>query len=154
MSVYFFDSSALVKRYVSEVGTVWVANITDIATGNRIHIVRITGVEVISAITRRARGKSISIASAAAAIALFQHDFFSNYVATEVTSSLVGVAMRLAERYALRGYDAIQLAAALDVDAYWVSLGMPGLMLVSADSDLNAAAMAEGLNIDDPKAHP
>jgi len=106
VSVYFFDSSALVKRYVSETGTVWVANITDISTGNRIHIVRITGVEVISAITRRVRGESISIASAAAAIALFQPDFFSNYVATEVTSSLVGVAMHLAERYALRGYDA------------------------------------------------
>ena len=62
--------------------------------------------------------------------------------------------MHLAERYALRGYDAVQLAAALDVNAYWLSLDMPGLILVSADSELNAAAMAEGLNADDPNAHP
>ena len=31
---------------------------------------------------------------------------------------------------------------------------MPGLMLVSVGSNLNAAARAEGLNADDPNAHP
>ena len=62
--------------------------------------------------------------------------------------------MRLAENYALRGYDAVQLAAALALNNYWLSLRMPGLTLLSADGALNTAAVAEGLAIDDPNTHP
>jgi uncharacterized protein len=54
--VYFFDSSAIVKRYLIETGTAWVGSITDLAAGNRVYLARVTLVEVISAITRKARG--------------------------------------------------------------------------------------------------
>lgn len=154
MSIYFFDSSALVKRYVREAGTTWVVGVTDLAAGNQIYIARITGVEVVSAITRRARSGSISATNATAAVTLFRHDFLNNFMATDITASLISEAMRLAETHALRGYDAIQLAAALDVQTYWLALGMTGLTLVSADTALNAAAIAEGLSVDDPNAHP
>lgn len=45
MVVYFFDSSAIVKRYLIETGTVWVNGITDLAAGNKIFLARITLVE-------------------------------------------------------------------------------------------------------------
>jgi hypothetical protein len=45
MAAYFFDSSALVKRYISEIGSARVMGITGPATDNSIHIVRITGAE-------------------------------------------------------------------------------------------------------------
>ena len=51
MVVYFFDSSAIVKRYLIETGTAWVGSITDLATGNKVYLAQVTLVEVISAIT-------------------------------------------------------------------------------------------------------
>ena len=53
------------------------------------------------------------------------------------------------ETYALRGYDAVQLAAALEV---WAQI--PTTILISGDGDLNAAATAEGMPVEDPNTHP
>jgi predicted nucleic acid-binding protein len=153
LSAYFFDSSALVKRYVSEIGTSWVASIIDAPKGNHIHVARITGVEVISAITRRTRSGSLSMADSAMALSLFRYEFFNNFTITEVSSFLVTRAMQLAETYALRGYDAVQLAAALDVQSYLSSLTRSALTMISADVELNMAAAAEGLITEDPNAH-
>jgi predicted nucleic acid-binding protein len=58
-------------------------------------------------------------------------------------------AAQLADRHVLRAYDAVQLAAALEVQ-----LSVPGLVLLSADGELNAAAAAEGLAVEDPNTHP
>jgi predicted nucleic acid-binding protein len=153
LSAYFFDSSALVKRYVSERGTPWVASIIDAPGGNHIHAARITGVEVTSAITRRTRSGSLSMADATTALSLFRYEFSNNFTITEISPFLVTRAMQLAETYALRGYDAVQLAAALNVQSYLSSLKQSGLTIVSADVELNAAAAAEGLIIEDPNAH-
>jgi len=68
MASYFLDSSGLVKRYVAEVGTAWVSSLMDPATGNLLYVARVTGVEVVSALTRRARGGSLSATHAAAAV--------------------------------------------------------------------------------------
>ncbi|MDQ3634782.1 MAG: type II toxin-antitoxin system VapC family toxin [Acidobacteriota bacterium] len=56
MSVYFGDSSALVKRYVTETGSAWLTATIDPKIGSRIYIAHITVVEVVSAITRREKG--------------------------------------------------------------------------------------------------
>lgn len=140
MGAYFFDSSAVVKRYVQETGTAWVVSICDPVANNHIHLARITGVEVVSAITRRTRGASLSAADAAVAIADFRHDLATAYRSVEISPALMASAMRLAETHALRGYDAVQLAAALEVNLRLLALGMTSLMLVSADDDLNQAA--------------
>ncbi len=47
MAAYFFDTSALVKRYATEIGTMWVNALIDPATGNRIYVARITEVELL-----------------------------------------------------------------------------------------------------------
>ena len=154
MAVYFFESSALVKRYVIERGSTWVIRITTPAVGNSIHLVRITGVEVVSAITRVGRSGRISVTNAINAIAQFRYEFTNSYQITEVTGDLVHHAMALAEAYGLRGYDAVQLAAALKVNAYYLAHGAPAVTLVSADAALNAAAIAEGLTVDNPNWHP
>jgi hypothetical protein len=58
--VFFCDSSAIVKRYVNEIGTPWVLSLLAPAAGNRIYVARITSVEVVSAVTRRQRGGSLT----------------------------------------------------------------------------------------------
>jgi hypothetical protein len=154
MAVYFFDSSALVKRYVKEVGTVWVTSILDPTAGNAIYIARIAGAEGVSAITRRGRRGNLTASDAASALAQFRHEFANVYRIVEITPALIERAMGLAETHALRGYDAVQLAAALEVNIHCLAMGLPPLTLVSADGTLNAAAIAEGLAVEDPNTHP
>lgn len=50
MTSYFLDSSALVKRYILEQGTVWVRLIAASSAKNSLLVSRITPVEVISTI--------------------------------------------------------------------------------------------------------
>lgn len=58
MAVYFFDSSALVKRYVQETGSAWVIGLTDKQAQNPIYIAGITVVEITAAMARRVRGRT------------------------------------------------------------------------------------------------
>ena len=55
----------------------------------------------------------------------------------------------LARTYALRGYDALQLAALLEIHSQ-----APSLTLLSANANLDTAAVAEGLLVDDAYSHP
>jgi uncharacterized protein len=139
--VYFFDSSALVKRYVLEAGSAWATAIADPTSGHDLYLARITAVEVISAITRRTRGGGLTAADAATALGRFRHDFGNQYQVVEVSEVLLGSAATLAERHALRAYDAVQLAAAVELQSIRVAMGSPPLVLVSSDLELNAAAI-------------
>jgi len=151
---YFFDSSAIVKRYLIETGTAWVGSITDLAAGNKVYLARVTLVEVISAITRKVRASGLSATGANKAIADFRDDFGNEYSVIELTPRLIEQASNLAEAHALRAYDAVQLAAALEINGNMRLAGAPAITLVSADGALNTAALAEGLAVDDPNTHP
>lgn len=164
-AAYFFDSSALVKRYVSEDGSGWVRAITHPSGLNDIHVARITGAEVLAAVTRRRRQGDISAAEAARFIADFRHDFARQYLPIEVTGAVVARAMDLIESHPLKGYDAVQLATALAVSGHLAALGAstptgsitsPSFMLtfVTADDALDKAALAEGLIVENPRLHP
>jgi len=154
MPVLFLDSSALVKRYVRETGSIWVQRQTDATSQNSLYIVRLTGVEVVSAITRKARAGGMSAADALSATADFQADFPTAYNLVEITPALTVEAMRLVGKHALRAYDALQLAAALHVNDALSAFQATGLTLLSADTELCAAAQASGLMVDDPNHHP
>jgi predicted nucleic acid-binding protein len=151
---YFVDTSALCKRYIAEVGSTWVRSILDPTTGATVFIARVTTVEMVAAITRRERGGALTPVDATTAHAAFRIDLAQEYQVVEVTETLATQAMRLAETHGLRGYDAIQLAAALTIQTLRVTQQLPAMTLISADSELNAAAMAEGLTVEDPHAHP
>ena len=153
MASYFFDSSALIKRYVNEAGTDWVTNLIDPAAGHEIFLARISGVEVLSAIKRRERIGTTSPQDAQVAISNFRSDFAVFFTVLEISALLISEAMSLAERHDLRGYDAVQLAAALEVHRRRTALGVSLGAVVSADRALNEAALAEGLKVDDPNQH-
>ena len=153
MSFYFCDSSALAKRYVAETGSSWLRATIDPQGGNYVFIARITFVEVISAISRKERGKHISATDAATAKKQLETDYSSEFINVEITETLILEAARLAEKHAPRGYDAVQLAAAIETQAKRATRSLPSLTLLSSDTDLNAAAIAEGLTVDDPNNH-
>jgi len=78
----------------------------------------------------------------------------NNYYTVEITPLLLSVAVSLATKHALRGYDAVQLAATLEANDEGIANGLAPLTLVSADTELNNAAQAEGLTVENPNNYP
>jgi uncharacterized protein len=153
VAVHYFDSSALVKRYVSEMGSAWVLTLVGPTSSHQNYVARISGAEVVAAVAGRQRAGSLSVADATAVLTAFRHDFRHEYRIVEITPALIEVAMGLAEVHPIRGYDAVQLAAAVEVRAACLAMGTT-LTLVSADVALNAAAAVEGVTVEDPNLHP
>ena len=154
MPIYFIDSSALVKRYITETGSAWVLGLFDPTLDNEVFIAAVTSVEIIAAITRRSRGGSISIRDAAMTRNQFRSDLRKDYQTIEITESIINSGMALAETYGLRGYDAIQLAIGRAVNTLSIGNGLLPITFVSADNECNAAVTSEGLMIENPNNHP
>jgi uncharacterized protein len=154
MAHYFLDTSAVVKRHVIETGSPWVKSLVRARAAHTLYIARITAVEVTSAITRRQRAGSLSPAQAGAILGHVRRHLTQRYVIVEVTPALLAAGMLLARSHGLRAYDAVQLSAALEVHRDHQNAGIGPITLVSADHELNAAASAEGLIVEDPNAHP
>lgn len=154
MAVYFFDSSAIVKRYVNETGSNFVENLANLKSGNLVLLARITQVEVASAFARRLKGGSLTQTAAQDALTLFQHDLTNNYFIIEITPNLLNEAANLATKHALRGYDAVQLASALETNNERLLQGLSPLILVSADTELDNAAQTESLSVENPNNYP
>ena len=153
MAVLFFDSSGLVKRYISETGTIWVINQLRRSAANDIFIANITGIEVASAIARRVRSRSITQIFADKAMRRFRRDFDKRFIVINLTPQIVEEGISLAEKYSLRGYDTVQLAVGLSVRNRLVQSGIQNFTFISADKDLNSAATTEGLTVDNPNNH-
>ena len=154
MADYFLDTSALVKRHVNEAGSRWVKSLVRAKSGHRLYIARITAVEVTSAITRRQHAGDLTPAQAGAILGHFRRHLIQRYRVVELTTALFNDAMLAARTHRLRAYDAVQLAVALEVQQLHQQAGLGPVTLVSADRDLNTAAVAEGLAVDDPTLHP
>lgn len=154
MAIYFLDSSALVKRYISETGSTWVLGLFDSTLGNEFFVATITRVEIIAAITRRSRNGSIAAADAALVCNQLRSDFQTDYQVIEITAEIINFGMTIAETQGLRGYDAVQLAAGCAVNQLCIDSSLSPIIFVSADDELNLAAANEGLVIENPNNYP
>ena len=154
MTGYFVDSSALVKRCVHEDGTSWVRRLTRRSAGNAIYLARITTVEVTAAVARRRKGRTLTSAKASSILHRFRQHLAGRYTVIELTPALFNDAMRLANSHALRAYDAVQLAAALEILRQRQEAGLGPVTVIPADKALNTAATAERMTVDDPNSHP
>jgi predicted nucleic acid-binding protein len=153
MATFFCDTSALVKRYVSETGSPWLTATLHPNLKPRIYIAQITIVEIVSAITRREKIGSTTPQAALNALNQFEQDWKTEITIIDLSANIVDDAVKLARKYALRGYDAVQLATVLEVHNERTTLNLSPLTLLSADTDLNTAAVSEGLTVDDPNNH-
>ena len=154
MAHYYLDSSALVKRYVAETGSGRVNTLFAVGSGHTIYTVRLSGAEVVAALSLRARAGTLPSANAQTAIMQFKSEFQGGYQIIEVNRHLVETAMALAERHGLRGYDAVQLASAVEVQIRRIAHNLSEPVFVCADNQLNSAALAEGLTIENPNNYP
>jgi uncharacterized protein len=154
VSVYFADSSALVKKYVLERGSNWIRTLTHPTSGDVIHVSRLARVEVISALVRRLRGTATAVSQTALLTASVRYDFDYLFDIVEPTRATLDESADLAERHWLRAYDAAHLATALRLSRRRLARSLAPLTLISADAELNAAAYAEGLSVEDPNNYP
>jgi uncharacterized protein len=150
MTHYYLDSSALVKRYVAESGSDWVQAVCDPTAGHALYTVRISGAEIVAALFQAAHTGALSLADAQTAAHQFKQDFERRYQIIEVTAQLVDAARALTPVYRLKGYAAVQLAAALAIHQARQAMSLPALVFVCADEVMNTAADAEGLPVINP----
>jgi predicted nucleic acid-binding protein len=161
---YFFDSSALVKRYHQEPGSDWVRAACDPRGHPPLYLSQLAHVEVVAALRRTGRREGIHHSFVDTMVNIFErHISLSDpargpvmYQIIPVSTGIIALAVRLCNTYwaltpyPLRSLDAIQLASAIVVAA-----GVPGsLTLVTADVRLSAVAQLQGLQVVNPAYPP
>ncbi|MDT4966664.1 MAG: uncharacterized protein QOJ64_1401 [Acidobacteriota bacterium] len=123
------------------------------AEDNVLHVSSLAEVETISALTRRLNRRDIDQDEFDGACDDLRQDFATQYRIVALTEATIRNAASLARKRGLRAYDAVQLAAALETSRIFSKVEATQLTVVSADAELNAAAIAEGLNVEDPNTH-
>src|SRR5262249_19840633 len=119
-----------------------------------IYLACITAVEVTSAVARRRKGRTLTAPEASSILYRFRKHLAGRYTFVEITPALLDAATKLANTHALRAYDAVQPAVALEARRRHQDAGLGMVTLVSSDQALNDAATAEGMPADDPRLHP
>jgi uncharacterized protein len=139
--IRFFDTSALVKRYVEEPGS---SMVRSALRSHAVAVARVTLAEAAAAVARAARTGILTEAHRDIILARLPEDFAKLQV-VELRPALVARVPALVVRYPLRAYDAIQLAAAGVVRQTGLAVEM-----WCADGDLAAAAVADGFRVITP----
>jgi predicted nucleic acid-binding protein len=137
--IVYLDTSALVKLYVEEPGSPEVASAIERASGAA--TARISYAEARAAFARLRRERRVTNAELRRLVQELDEDWHA-FSVVEITDAVVRRAGSLAERYDLRAYDAIQLAAALDLRRAGVELAF-----ASFDAKLNHAARRSRLRL-------
>lgn len=136
--IAYFDTSALFKLLIDEPGTAAVRRLWTVA--DRRASCALVVVEARSALA--AAGRAGRVTSSQAHRVRQELEYLVDQMArVRVDESLIDAASALAESEALRGYDAVHLAAALLIGT---------TVLVTADGDLARAAERRGLHVADP----
>ncbi|MBI2959242.1 MAG: type II toxin-antitoxin system VapC family toxin [Betaproteobacteria bacterium] len=131
----FFDSSALAKRYVDELGTAEVLAWCEKATELALSVIAIP--ELISAFCRLRRERKLSAGQYQRVKGELMADI-ADALVCDTTPQVVARSVQALERHRLRAMDAIHLGAALECEAE---------VFVSADARQRAAAKSMGLRV-------
>lgn len=138
--ILYLDASAVVKRYVIEPHSKPVIALISRATAVATSLV--SRAEVSAAFARAVRMGVLDEAGGRRAQRRFVHDW-PDFVRIPVTEALVGRAETVAWDYALRGYDSVQLAAALT----WRDAIGQDVLLATFDQQLAQAGAEAGLQV-------
>ncbi|HYO88439.1 MAG TPA: type II toxin-antitoxin system VapC family toxin [Candidatus Limnocylindrales bacterium] len=153
MTHYFLDSSALIKRYQDEIGSLWIRGLFNDPVGHTILIAQITPVEFYSGMMRLVREGTLDLLAASRLRRALAIQLRRQYRLVSLTPPVISQAQDLLEKHPLRAYDAVQLASANTANKRLLASGAAPLIFVSADKRLAQAAVAEGLLTEDPGAH-
>lgn len=153
VSTVYFDTSALVKLYIAEVGSDWVRALLDVQSPI-VFTSLLTVIEGVCTFARRQREGMLSPEDHRQLLTVFDYDFAYRYNILDVGTMVIDTARQMANRHPLRAYDAVQLATAWSLDRDLVNDGEAPLTFICADDRLLAVAQAESLHTDNPNHHP
>ena len=134
----YFDTSALIKRFVEEPGSEHVESLIDaeptVATS------MVAYAEVQAGLARKLRERTLSSAGHRRTVRAFDVDWRA-FLRVGVTDALLALIRDLVRRHPLRAFDAIHLASAVHLQT---ELG-EGVRFIAADPRLLTAAARERL---------
>lgn len=167
---YFFDSSAIAKRYWREKGTDWVRAVCNSrGTQPVLYLSEIAQIEVAAGIRRTGRilveQRNYHRSAFDAAVSQYENDVQRSRISTvnamytfvPLNPRIVQIALQLCNRFwlgptpSLRSLDAIQLASALVANA---DAAPAPITFVTADARLESIAQAVGFTTDNPMRYP
>jgi uncharacterized protein len=150
LATYFFDSSALAKRYHAEEGSARVESIFR-EPGRRIIISHLTSIEIRSVVAGKVRSGALSPGEATRVADYFKADIAAGTIDVFAISVFdyrraEDLIARHGFGYRLRSLDALQLGVALDLRDQGIAE-----TIVAADVTLGEVAASEGLLVVNPK---
>ena len=148
LAVFYFDTSAIVKRYHLEQGTEFIDQILgDRAPQDQFHTSFLTLLEVISAIERLADLGQLRRGVVRPTLARFNSDLYQQFDLWPISNEIITSAATIVGKHKLRSADAIHLATAL-----LLSLAAPDsrIAMVSSDRKLVRAGRQAGFLVLDP----
>ena len=137
--ILFCDTSALLKLYIVEAGSAELK--AHIAKVEAVAVCRIAWAEAHAALSRRAREVPVDAPLIEQAKSALAADW-PHFVVLEIDQTLVELAGEYADTFALRGYDSIQLAAAVETGR----IAQTPILFACYDLRLNKAAKVLGLS--------
>jgi hypothetical protein len=161
---YFFDSSAIVKRYHYEAGSPWVRSICDPRTHPPLYLAQLAHVEVVAALYRTGRRERLHPSFINSLVSIFERHLAMSdpsqrtpiYRIVPISITVTDLAAFLCKRYSglsphpLRSLDAIQLAAAMLA----ATASGEEIHFVTADIRLAEIATLEGFTVVNPVSPP
>lgn len=140
----YFDSSALVKRYVREDGSDAVQSL--IRQGEGIATSKLTYPEMLSAFGRKQRAGELARGLFGRLLDQFEADWKTVFV-VELHDDLLPTVKLLLTKYLLKGADTVHLSSAL-----WLKRTVQADMtFVASDANLLKAAQGERLKVINPQ---
>lgn len=141
----YFDTSAVVKKYVIENGTNQTVELWNKAV--ELCISKVGYAEVIASLYRKNREGELTSADLNDVLFDFKTDW-SSFIHVDLNDTIFRVIDKLAANYALRGFDLIHLASAVHLSGSV----QDRVTFVCADQRLLEAASGENLTVVDVSA--
>ena len=152
MNSFYWDASALAKRYAPEIGTLLVNHLFTHVPPDRM-ICLIVGVsEVLSIFVRKKNARLITPEAFSQALVDFRSEVIEAdaFKLVSIEDILVFASHPLIEKHALNATDALILRSTLNMATVLRSVGND-IVLVSSDHRLLRAAQVEGLQTFNPE---
>jgi hypothetical protein len=147
--IYFLDTSALAKRYLTESGSLRVRRLLD-GKADVFYQAFLTPVELASALYRRLREREITSEELAVMLQAYVTHSHQDYLLVSYSHALMERSAALLAHHALRALDAVQLASALELKDSLPAEELP-VSFLSADERLIESARREHLQARNPE---
>ncbi|MCP8309012.1 MAG: type II toxin-antitoxin system VapC family toxin [archaeon] len=149
MAIFYFDTSAIVKRYHRELGS----DVVDKIFESKEHGFTIsfwTVLEFMVAFSAKRKRKALSEEAFRVTMARFLKDVLDKFMIRSVSDELVASAISIANKYALPSADCLQLTSALESKKILDEVKQK-VVLVASDEEMNKVAKKEGLELINPE---